>query len=95
MGILVGVEVGVAIFSDLFALVLVGGGNVRVGTTYTVAVFELLIVGRSDGVGVTVAVAVGVSIYCEITAAVNAAIVFKFEKAESTIFCGAMETGCD
>jgi hypothetical protein len=70
--------------------VLVGGIDVRVGDTNTVDVLELFGTGENDGVGV----AVGVNTYCEMTLAVNAAIVFKFEKAESTTFCGAMATGC-
>jgi len=44
-------------------------------------------VAESVGVGV----GVGVNMYWETTSTVIAAIVFMFEKAESTIFCGLME----
>lgn len=94
-GICVGVDgmcvgVGVAAGGSPGPRVLVGGIDVRVGGMNTVDVLELSGAGENDGVGV----AVGVNTYCEIAWAVNAAIVFKLEKAESTMFCGAMATGC-
>jgi hypothetical protein len=45
---------------------------------------ELLAAGTIDDV--SVGVAVGVNTYCEITSTVSAAMVFMFEKAESTMF---------
>ncbi len=94
-GICVGIEgicvgVRVATGGSPGPRVLVGGTFVRVGSTYTVDVLET----PGTGENVKVGVAVGVNTYWEITSRVNAAIVFIFEKAESTTFCGAMETGC-
>lgn len=63
----------------------------RVGSRAKVEV-ELLAAGTIDDV--SVGVGVGVNTYCEITSTVSAAIVLIFEKAESTMFCGAIETGC-
>lgn len=61
----------------------VGGNGVRVGMVSEVEV-ELLAAGTIDDV--SVGVAVGVNTYCEITSTVSAAMVFMFEKAESTMF---------
>ena len=46
------------------------------------------------GVRVSVGVRVGVDTYCVMTSTVSAATVLIFENAESTMFCGSMDTGC-
>jgi hypothetical protein len=82
------VAVFVIVGGDPGPRVLVGGMEVRVGDAKTVDVLELVKVGANDGVGV------GVNTYCEITSTVKAAIVFRLENAEFTMFWGAMDTGC-
>jgi len=78
----------VAVRVGLGTRVLVGGMGVRLGKREGVGVFDAL------GVGDAVIVAVGVNTYWEITSTVRAAMVFILEKAESTMFCGPIDTGC-
>ena len=102
VGVFVGVLVGVAVGTLVGVLVGVlvsagsgGGRRVRVGGTG-------VRVGKRNSVGVSRAVEVGDSVrvgigvtYCETTSTVRAAIVFKFETAESTRLCGPRLIGVE
>jgi hypothetical protein len=78
----VGVAVGTNLGIDSESRVFVGGTNLSVATIGRVGT------SVAFGAGVGVDVSVGVGTYCVITSTVNAAMVLRFEKAESTILCG-------
>jgi hypothetical protein len=87
-GIRVDVGEGPKVGSGLWVLVgsLEGKGVNRVGVLNRPDVGEIVRVSVGDGVEVET--------YWVITSTVRAAMVLKLENAESTIFCGSMDTGC-